>query len=199
MLKSATTQPAFWILSATFFICGLSSTGIVGQHFIPFCADNNVGIVAASSYLAIMGIFNFIGTIGSGWLSDRFDNYKLLMWFYGLRALSLIYLPFSGFEFFTLLLCAMFFGLDFIATVPPTIKLASKYFGTINGPILFGWIFAAHQMGSAIAASSAGWSRDTILTYMPSFVAAGLLSLLAVFLIIIFKKLDASKPQSNAA
>ena len=199
VLKSATTQPAFWILSATFFICGLSSTGIVGQHFIPFCADNNVGIVAASSYLAIMGIFNFIGTIGSGWLSDRFDNYKLLMWFYGLRALSLIYLPFSGFEFFTLLLWAMFFGLDFIATVPPTVKLTSKYFGTINGPVLFGWIFAAHQMGSAIAASSAGWSRDTILTYMPSFVVAGLLSLLAVFLIIIFKKLDMSKMQSNAA
>ena len=199
VLKSATTQPAFWILSATFFICGLSSTGIVGQHFIPFCADNNVGIVAASSYLAIMGIFNFIGTIGSGWLSDRFDNYKLLMWFYGLRALSLIYLPFSGFEFFTLLLWAMFFGLDFIATVPPTVKLTSKYFGTINGPVLFGWIFAAHQMGSAIAASSAGWSRDTILTYMPSFVGAGLLSLLAVFLIIIFKKLGTSKIQSNAA
>ena len=199
VLKSATTQPAFWILSATFFICGLSSTGIVGQHFIPFCADNNVGIVAASSYLAIMGIFNFIGTIGSGWLSDRFDNYKLLMWFYGLRALSLIYLPFSGFEFFTLLLWAMFFGLDFIATVPPTVKLTSKYFGTINGPVLFGWIFAAHQMGSAIAASSAGWSRDTILTYMPSFVVAGLLSLLAVFLIIIFKNLDASKMQSNSA
>jgi len=199
VLKSATTQPAFWILSATFFICGLSSTGIVGQHFIPFCADNNVGIVAASSYLAIMGIFNFIGTIGSGWLSDRFDNYKLLMWFYGLRALSLIYLPFSGFEFFTLLLWAMFFGLDFIATVPPTVKLTSKYFGTINGPVLFGWIFAAHQMGSAIAASSAGWSRDTILTYMPSFIVAGLLSLLAVFLIIIFKKLDTSKMQSNAA
>ena len=199
VLKSATTQPAFWILSATFFICGLSSTGIVGQHFIPFCADNNVGIVAASSYLAIMGIFNFIGTIGSGWLSDRFDNYKLLMWFYGLRALSLIYLPFSGFEFFTLLLWAMFFGLDFIATVPPTVKLTSKYFGTINGPVLFGWIFAAHQMGSAIAASSAGWSRDTILTYMPSFVVAGLLSLFAVFLIIIFKKLDTSKMQSNAA
>ena len=199
VLKNACGHPAFWILSGTFFICGLSSTGIVGQHFIPFCADNNVGIVAASSYLAIMGIFNFMGTIGSGWLSDRFDNYKLLMWFYGLRALSLVYLPFSGFEFFTLLLWAMFFGLDFIATVPPTVKLTSKYFGAVNGPVLFGWIFAAHQLGSAIAASSAGWSRDTILTYMPSFVVAGLLSLLAVFLIIIFKKLDASKMQSNAA
>ena len=197
VLSSAVSQPSFWILSGTFFICGLSSTGIVGQHFIAFCADNNVGIIAASSYLAIMGVFNFMGTIGSGWLSDRYDNYKLLMWFYGLRALSLIYLPFSGFEFFTLLLWAIFFGLDFIATVPPTVKLASKYFGVINGPVLFGWIFAAHQMGSALAASSAGWSRDTILSYAPSFVAAGFLSMLAVFLIIIFRKLEPSEIESN--
>ena len=156
-----------------------------------------MGIIAASSYLALMGVFNFMGTIGSGWLSDRYDNYKLLMWFYGLRALSLIYLPFSGFEFFTLLLWAIFFGLDFIATVPPTVKLASKYFGVINGPVLFGWIFAAHQMGSALAASSAGWSRDTILSYAPSFVAAGFLSMLAVFLIIIFRKLEPSEIESN--
>ena len=197
VLSSAVSQPSFWILSGTFFICGLSSTGIVGQHFIAFCADNNVGIIAASSYLALMGVFNFMGTIGSGWLSDRYDNYKLLMWFYGLRALSLIYLPFSGFEFFTLLLWAIFFGLDFIATVPPTVKLASKYFGVINGPVLFGWIFAAHQMGSALAASSAGWSRDTILSYAPSFVAAGFLSMLAVFLIIIFRKLEPSEIDSN--
>ena len=197
VLSSAVSQPSFWILSGTFFICGLSSTGIVGQHFIAFCADNNVGIIAASSYLALMGVFNFMGTIGSGWLSDRYDNYKLLMWFYGLRALSLIYLPFSGFEFFTLLLWAIFFGLDFIATVPPTVKLASKYFGVINGPVLFGWIFAAHQMGSALAASSAGWSRDTILSYAPSFVAAGFLSMLAVFLIIIFRKLEPSEIESN--
>ena len=197
VLRSAISQPSFWILSGTFFICGLSSTGIVGQHFIAFCADNNVGIIAASSYLAIMGVFNFMGTIGSGWLSDRYDNYKLLMWFYGLRALSLIYLPFSGFEFLTLLLWAIFFGLDFIATVPPTVKLTSKYFGVINGPVLFGWIFAAHQMGSALAASSAGWSRDTILSYAPSFVAAGFLSMLAVFLIIIFRKLEPSEIESN--
>jgi predicted MFS family arabinose efflux permease len=109
----------------------------------------------------------------------------------------LIYLPFSGFEFFTLLLWAIFFGLDFIATVPPTVKLTSKYFGVINGPVLFGWIFAAHQMGSALAASSTGWSRDTILSYTPSFVAAGLLSMLAVFLIIIFRKLEPSEIDSN--
>lgn len=156
-----------------------------------------MGIIAASSYLAIIGVFNFMGTIGSGWLSDRYDNYKLLMWFYGFRALSLIYLPFSGFEFFTLLLWAIFFGLDFIATVPPTVKLTSKYFGVINGPVLFGWIFAAHQMGSALAASSTGWSRDKILSYTPSFVAAGLLSMLAVFLIIIFRKLEPSEIETN--
>ncbi len=183
-------EPAFWILASTFMICGLSSTGIVGQHFIPFCADNNVGIVAASSYLAIMGIFNFIGTIGSGWLSDRYNNYHLLMWYYGLRALSLLYLPYSGFEFYTLILWAIFFGLDFIATVPPTVRLSSKHFGTVNGPILFGWIFAAHQFGSAIAAASAGWARDTLLSYVPSFIIAGLLSGLAVFLIIFFKKMS---------
>ncbi len=189
LFKSA-NEPAFWILASTFMICGLSSTGIVGQHFIPFCADNNVGIVAASSYLAIMGIFNFIGTIGSGWLSDRYNNYHLLMWYYGLRALSLLYLPYSGFEFYTLILWAIFFGLDFIATVPPTVRLASKHFGTVNGPILFGWIFAAHQFGSAIAATTAGWARDTLLSYVPSFISAGILSGLAVFLIIFFKRIS---------
>ena len=190
VLFKSVKEPAFWILASTFMICGLSSTGIVGQHFIPFCADNNVGIVAASSYLAIMGIFNFIGTIGSGWLSDRYNNYHLLMWYYGLRALSLLYLPYSGFEFYTLILWAIFFGLDFIATVPPTVRLSSKHFGTVNGPILFGWIFAAHQFGSAIAAASAGWARDTLLSYVPSFIIAGLLSGLAVFLIIFFKKMS---------
>jgi predicted MFS family arabinose efflux permease len=190
VLFDALKHPAFWILSATFMICGLSSTGIVGQHFIPFCADNNVGIVAASSFLAVMGVFNFLGTIGSGWLSDRFDNFKLLMWYYGLRALSLFYLPFSGFEFYTLILWAVFFGLDYISTVPPTVKLTGRYFGQVKGPILFGWIFAVHQFGSAIAASSAGWSRDTLLSYVPAFIAAGIFSGLAVLLIILFKFLD---------
>ena len=190
VLFEAFKSPAFWLLAATFMICGLSSNGIVSQHFIPFCADNNVGIVAASSYLAIMGVFNFMGTIGSGWLSDRYNNYKLLMWYYGLRALSLLYLPYSGFEFYTLLLWAIFFGLDFIATVPPTVRLTSRHFGTVKGPVLFGWIFGAHQLGAAIAASSAGWARDTLQSYVPSFISAGLLSATAVLLIILFQKLD---------
>ena len=196
VLADATKHPAFWILSGTFFICGLSSSGIVGQHFIPFCADNNIGIIAASSYLAVMGVFNFIGTLGSGWLSDRYDNYKLLMWYYGLRALSLLYLPFSGFEFYALILWAVFFGLDFVATVPPTVRLTSRYFGTVNGPILFGWIFAAHQLGSAMAASTAGWSRDILATYVPSFLAAGVFSMVALLMIIVFKRMG---DQQNSA
>ena len=196
VLFGSIKHPAFWMLASTFLICGLSSTGIVGQHFIPFCADNNVGIVAASSYLAIMGIFNFMGTIGSGWLSDRFDNYKLLMAYYGLRALSLYYLPFSGFEFYTLIIWAVFFGLDYIATVPPTVKLSGQAFGPVNGPIIFGWIFGAHQIGSAIAASSAGWARDAFLSYIPSFIGAGIFSTLAVLIIFFFKN-NISDPIKN--
>ena len=187
ILFDAIYHPAFWILALTFLICGLTSTGIVGQHFIPFCADNNIGIVVASSYLAIMGIFNFIGTTFSGWLSDRFDNYKLLMIYYSLRGVSLIYLPYSDFSVYALTLWAIFFGLDFVATVPPTVRLTSKYFGTVNGPVLFGWIFASHQFGSAIAAYGAGFTRDSLLSYVPAFLFAGLLCFVASLMIITFK------------
>ena len=183
-LSGAISHPAFWILAITFFICGLTSTGIVGQHFIPFCADNNVGIVMASSYLALMGFFNFVGTMGSGWLSDRYNNYTLLGLYYGLRGLSLFYLPYSNFDIFSLTLWAIFFGLDFIATVPPTVKLSGQFFGTINGPIVFGWIFGAHQLGSAVAAYGTGLSRDILSTYIPAFLLAGLACFLATILFV---------------
>ena len=183
-LSGAISHPAFWILAITFFICGLTSTGIVGQHFIPFCADNNVGIVMASSYLALMGFFNFVGTMGSGWLSDRYNNYTLLGLYYGLRGLSLFYLPYSNFDVFSLTLWAIFFGLDFIATVPPTVKLSGQFFGTINGPIVFGWIFGAHQLGSAVAAYGTGLSRDLLSTYVPAFLLAGLACFIATILFV---------------
>ena len=183
-------HPAFWILAITFFICGLTSNGLILQHFIPFCGDNNIGIVMASSYLAIMGIFNFLGTMGSGWLSDRYDNYILLGIYYMFRGISLIYLPYSNLDFLSLTIWAIFFGLDFIATVPPTVKLASKYFGTIQGPVLFGWIFSAHQFGAAFAAYGAGVARDSLLTYLPVFVWAGFASFMATILILIFKKIN---------
>ena len=183
-------HPAFWILAITFFICGLTSNGLILQHFIPFCGDNNIGIVMASSYLAIMGIFNFLGTMGSGWLSDRYDNYILLGIYYMFRGISLIYLPYSNLDFLSLTIWAIFFGLDFIATVPPTVKLASKYFGTIQGPVLFGWIFSAHQFGAAFAAYGAGVARDSLLTYLPVFIWAGFASFMATILILISKKIN---------
>ncbi len=189
-------HPAFWILATTFFICGFTSTGLVSQHFIPFCFDKNIGIVVASSYLAIMGVFNFLGTMGSGWLSDRYDNFVLLAIYYSFRGLSLIYLPYSNFDFYSLSIWAIFFGLDFIATVPPTVRLTSKFFGTVSGPVIFGWVFAAHQYGAAFAAYSAGISRDMILSYNPVFITAGIACFFAMILILYFK-INQSKLQKN--
>ena len=181
-LREASAFPIFWVLAGTFFICGLSSTGIVQQHFIPFCADNNIGAVTAASYLGLMGMFNFAGTIVSGWLSDRFDNRALLLIYYALRGLSLIWLPFSDLSVVALSVWAIFFGLDYVATVPPTVRLAAQHFGSAKGPILFGWIFAAHQLGSAVAAYGSGVARDSVLTYLPAFLAAGLACLIAASL-----------------
>ena len=180
VLRGAAGKPVFWLLAGTFFVCGLSSSGIVQQHFIPFCADRGVDGVRAASMLATMGLFNFAGTIASGWLSDRFDNRLLLAGYYGLRGLSLLWLPFGNFDMVSLAVFAVFFGLDFIATVPPTVRLAVQHFGPQAGPIVFGWAFASHQLGSAVAALGAGLVRDTLLVYDPAFLAAGLACLAAV-------------------
>lgn len=179
VLREAAATRVFWILAGTFFICGLSTTGIVNQHFIPFCADNGIGPVMAASFMAMIGVFNFIGTIASGWLSDRFDNRMLLAWYYGLRGLALIWLPFSSFDLFALTLFAVFFGLDYVATVPPTAKLAALHFGPVKAPIVFGWAFASHQFGGAVSAAAAGISRDAMATYLPAFLTIGLACLLA--------------------
>ena len=187
VLFNCSKHPGFWILSSTFFICGFTSNGLVSQHFIPFCADNNVGIIVASSYLATIGLFNFIGSIGSGWLADKFDNYKLLATFYGVRGLSLVYLPFSSLDVFYLTLWAIFFGLDFIATIPPTGRFCSKFFGIIDGPIAFAWIFSIHQIGAASAAYGAGRVRDIFLTYEPVFLLAGIACFIATLLLLGFR------------
>ena len=187
VLFNCSKHPGFWILSSTFFICGFTSNGLVSQHFIPFCADNNVGIIVASSYLATIGLFNFLGSIGSGWLANKFDNYKLLATFYGVRGLSLVYLPFSSLDVFYLTLWAIFFGLDFIATIPPTGRFCSKFFGSIDGPIAFAWIFSIHQIGAASAAYGAGRARDIFLTYEPVFLLAGIACFIATLLLLGFR------------
>ena len=183
VLREAARTRVFWVLAGTFFICGLSTSGIVNTHFIPFCGDNGVTAVIAASYLAMMGVFNFLGTICSGWLSDRFDNRVLLAWYYGLRGVSLMWLPFSTFDVVSLSLFAIFFGLDFVATVPPTVKLAAQHFGAARAPIVVGWVFAAHQFGGAVSAYTSGLARDAYASYLPAFFVIGAICLVATLAI----------------
>lgn len=183
-LAMASKTGVFWVLFATFFICGLSTNGLIQMHFVPLCADFGMPAVGAASVLAFMGIFNLIGTIASGWLSDRYDNRWLLFWYYGLRGLSLLFLPYSDFTFYGLALFAVFYGLDWVATVPPTVKLAAERFGPERANMVFGWIFAGHQLGAAAAALAGGLSRSALQTYLPAFFAAGVLCILASVLIL---------------
>jgi sugar phosphate permease len=194
-LALASKSSTFWILAATFFICGLSTNGLIQTHFIPLCADFGMPQVEAASALAMMGIFDFVGTIASGWLSDRYDNRWLLFWYYGLRGLSLIYLPFSTFSLYGLSLFAMFYGLDWIATVPPTVKLTAATFGREKAGIVFGWIFAAHQIGAATAAFGAGFSRSELQTYLPAFYSAGAACLAAAVLVVLIRVARKPAPQ----
>jgi predicted MFS family arabinose efflux permease len=178
----------FWILFGTFFICGLSTNGLVQTHFISLCSDYGMTAVPAASVLAMMGAFDFVGTIASGWLSDRYDSRKLLFWYYGLRGLSLFWLPHSDFTLYGLSLFAMFYGLDWIATVPPTVKLAGAAFGRERAGMVFGWIFAAHQIGAATAAYGAGLTRTIMLSYTPALYVAGGACLVAALAVLTIRR-----------
>lgn len=173
----------FWLLSATFFICGASTNGLVGTHLIPACIDRGIPEVGAASLLAVIGMFDLVGTIASGWLTDRFDSRKLLTWYYALRGISLIFLPVAfNFNFYGLSIYAVFYGLDWVATVPPTVKLAGNVFGEENAAVMFGWIAASHQIGAAAVAWLAGILRTQTGDYASAFFSAGLLCILAAFL-----------------
>ena len=187
-LRDAARTKVFWILFATFFICGASTNGLVQVHLIPMCLDFGIPEVQAAGLLAAMGIFDFVGTIASGWLSDRYDNRYLLFWYYGLRGLSLVFLPFTNFSFYGLSLFAVFYGLDWIATVPPTVKLTAKHFGPERAAMVFGWIFVGHQLGSATAAFGAGLTRTLYESYLPAFLAAGILCLIAAAVMMLLKQ-----------
>lgn len=186
-LGVAAKTPVFWVLFGTFFICGLSTNGLIQTHFIPLCVDFGMPQVEAASALALMGIFDFVGTILSGWLSDRYDNRWLLFWYYGLRGLSLIYLPSSTFSLYGLSLFALFYGLDWIATVPPTVKLTAAKFGRERAGLVFGWIFAGHQIGAAVAAFGAGVTRTVYASYLPAFYVAGFACLIAAALVLLIR------------
>jgi MFS family permease len=188
MLREVSGNRVFWILFATFFICGLSTNGLIQTHFISLCGDAGLSAVPAASVLAMMGAFDLVGTVASGWLSDRYDNRKLLFWYYGLRGLSLLWLPYSEFTLYGLSLFAMFYGLDWIATVPPTVRLAASTFGKEKAGMVFGWVFAGHQLGAAVAAYGAGRVRTLMMTYNPALFAAGAACLVAAGIIMFIRR-----------
>ena len=178
-LRRASASPMFWLLFGTFLICGLTTNGLVGTHLIAYCGDRGIAPVQAAGLLSLMGLFDLFGTSASGWLSDRYDPRKLLIVYYGLRGLSLIALPFIDLNTTNLTLFALVYGLDWVATVPPTLKLANRAFGEAEAPILFGWIMVGHQIGAAIAAFGAGLIRSETGSYTGAFLAAGLFGMLA--------------------
>jgi MFS family permease len=180
-LRTALRHGDFWRLWLTFAICGATTNGLIGTHLIPHAIDMGFSEVAAAGTLAMMGVLDIVGTLGSGWLSDRFDKRLLLAWYYGLRGLGLLYLPYAD-DLTKLALFGVVYGLDWIATVPPTAGLASDIFGKRSGPILFGWIFFGHQVGAAVAAYGAGVFRVWFGDYGEAFATAGLLAVGAAVL-----------------
>ncbi len=181
-LRLAWRSPAFWVLGGSFFMCGASTNGLVGTHLIPACHDFGIPEVRAAKLLALMGLFDIVGTTASGWLTDRTSSRHLLFAYYSLRGLSLLFLPAtlaSGGD--QLNWFAIFYGLDWIATVPPTVRLTSDAFGQENAGVIYGWIGAMHQLGAALAALLAGVVRTTMGDYRPAFWVAGVLCFLTGF------------------
>jgi sugar phosphate permease len=176
----------FWLLATSFFICGLSTNGLIGTHLIPACIDQGIPEVMAASLLAMMGVFDFIGTTLSGWLSDRWNNNWLLCWYYGLRGLSLLFLPMAlESPGLALTAFAVFYGLDWIATVPPTLRLTANIFGKARAGMMFGWIVASHQIGAAVASFGAGAIRTYFGDYFDAFVTAGAFCLVAAAMVLL--------------
>jgi MFS family permease len=181
-LKLGLRDSTFWLLAASFFVCGLSTNGLIGTHLIPAAVDHHMTAVAGASLLALMGFFDVVGTTVSGWLTDRWDPRRLLAWYYALRGLAVIALPYAFGSNVALVVFAVFYGLDWVATVPPTAALTADRFGRERVGVVFGWIFASHQFGAAFAAWAAGASRGWFGSYTTAFVSAGALCLVAAAL-----------------
>lgn len=179
-LALARRSPAFWVLAGSFFVCGASTNGLIGTHLIPACHDFGIPEVRAAGLLAMMGVFDIIGTTISGWLSDRYSSRYLLFIYYALRGLSLLWLPYTLLQGHSeLKWFAVFYGLDWVATVPPTVRLTSDLFGRQNAGVIFGWIAAAHQLGAALAALGSGAIRTSFGDYRPAFWISGAICFLA--------------------
>ncbi len=184
-LGEALGKRDFWLLGGSFFVCGLSTLGLIGTHFIPACVDHGIPEATAAGVLAFMGIFNFIGTTASGWFTDRMDSRHLLFWYYALRGVSLLFLPYAfNMSLWGLSLFGVFYGLDWIATVPPTVRLSVQAFGPLRSNIMYGWIMVCHQIGAAMAAYGAGLIHNLYGDYWSAFVFAGAACFVASFLVL---------------
>jgi predicted MFS family arabinose efflux permease len=179
-LRKAASTRAFWLLAGGFAICGATTNGLIGTHFLPAAHDHGMAPTTAAGLLALIGVFDVAGTVGSGWLTDRLDSRLLLGTYYGLRGLSLLLLPLllTNEVRPSLLIFVIVYGLDWIATVPPTVALCREHFGA-SGMIVFGWVFASHQVGAAVAATAAGMARDAFGDYGAAWVITGCLAIAA--------------------
>ncbi|MGE4242281.1 MFS transporter [Ramlibacter sp.] len=178
-LAAGAKTRTFWLLAFTFAICGVSSFGLTQSHLVPFCGDMGIPLGMSAWLLAVIAVFDMVGTIGSGWLCDRYDNRWLLAGYFALRGLALIWLVSANVSVFALMVFAVIYGLDFIATLPPTVRLTVQTFGADLGPAVFAWIFASHHVAAGLMLFAAGVTRDQLGTYAPAFLAAGVMCLVA--------------------
>ncbi|MFJ8831328.1 MFS transporter [Micromonospora aurantiaca] len=194
LAAAARTRP-FWLLAGGFAICGATTNGLVGTHFVPAAHDHGMPETTAAGLLAVVGLFDIAGSIASGWLTDRVDARLLLGAYYALRGASLLVLPslFAGTAEPSMLVFIVFYGLDWVATVPPTVALCREWFGA-SGAVVFGWVFAAHQFGAALAATGAGLVRDRLGDYALAWYVAGALSVGAAGLSLLLRRRPADEP-----
>jgi MFS family permease len=183
-LSRASHSMDFWLLTGSFAVCGLSTNGLINTHLIAYCTDRGIPSVAGADILAALGVFSLIGATLSGYMCDRFNPRVLLFWYYGLRGLSLIVIPFTQFDFVSLSIFSVFYGLDWVATGPATFALANEVFGRRDTPVIVAWIFAGHQVGGALAAFGAGAVRSLTGDYFLAFLTSGLACLLASLLVL---------------
>jgi sugar phosphate permease len=193
IMRRAIRRPEFWLLAGTFFVCGATSNGVVGQHFIAHAVDHGFTPTSAAGALALMGVFNFVGTIASGYLTDRFDPRKLLLVYYVFRGVSLLFLP-QIHNSTDIVLFSVLFGLDYIATVPPTVALTADVFGRHNVGIVYGWIYAAHMLGAAILAQVAAIIRDSAGDYTLAYLTAGWMAVAAGVVALALRRTNRPEP-----
>jgi sugar phosphate permease len=177
-LREALRSRDFWLLAASFFICGYTTNGLIGTHLLPHTIEHGFVEAEISYALALMGLMNIFGTLASGWLSDRYDNRRLLAMYYGFRGLSLAALPFI-LEIRGMFIFSIIYGLDWVATVPPTVNLTVKHFGRGSLGLLYGWIFCSHMIGAGIASYAGGFFRDRLGDYHLIFISAALMGIIA--------------------